>query len=150
MFYTSLQASLLFCFRFIDCGPLPVGSDYILISLWGAGLQVRPYWTNNGVVSQLITTTALTIGAWTHIATTTGDSILSFYFGGVLEVQQSGWVEPRNVSRTQCYLGKDNWGLGNIYSYYDDVMFFNRALTSDEVQLVMTSYFTNDYQVTIV
>ena len=136
-------------FRLIDCGPLPVNSDYILISIYGYGLKLRPYSTNNYVASDLITANVLTLGTWAHIATTTDSLIFKFYFNGVLDSQQSGWVEPRNVSRTNCYLGRSNWGEPNIYSFYDDVMFFNRALTSDEVKLVMTSYFTNDYQVTI-
>ena len=70
--------------------------------------------TYTGTNGRYITsTTALTIGAWTHLVFTLSGTQGTFYMNGTSTVQDTLNV-PNNVARSRNYFGKSNWGDGNL------------------------------------
>ena len=95
--------------------------------------------TYTGTNGRYITsTTALTIGAWTHLVFTLSGSTGALYMNGLLIGQGSDLFTPRNINRTLNYIGKDNWnsfldGNGNLWADLDDLRFYNRAMSQAEI-----------------
>ncbi len=57
-----------------------------------------------------------------------------FYVKGVIAQSASAPSVPRNVNRAYNYFGKSNWdGDVSANAYFDDLKFFNRALSSTEI-----------------
>lgn len=101
----------------------------------------KPYtgvWNNGAsgpdVVSQSIT---LPLNQWSHLASTLSGTTLSIYINGTLANSLSGSYTPMNVTRTQCYIGKNPWdssvNVSNTVAYFDDIKIYNRALSQYEV-----------------
>jgi hypothetical protein len=79
----------------------------------------------------LLTKTAITAGAWYHIAATYDGSFMRVYINGVedpVKVARTGHLDP---SSAPLIIGKPEFALNGII---DDVRIYNRALSADEVQ----------------
>ena len=89
-------------------------------------------------LSGLVTSSqALSLDTWTHLAYTHANGACKIYLNGTLTASTSCYV-PRNVNRTECYVGKSNWlDNPNQNAHLDDLRIYNRSLNETEIdQLV--------------
>ena len=133
--------------RLFDCGTSTDVKNNIIVAIQKNLLQT-PYFQifNAGASNTLLTTNTIPLSTWTHYAVTLSGTTGTIYLNGVS--QTSGTMQvPLSVSRARCYVGKSNYGSqdGLATSYYDDIMFFSRALTLDEIVTVMYVYTPNDF-----
>jgi len=89
------------------------------------------YWENGPLLSLASTT-----GIWMHIAITNNNYNNKLYYNGV-SVQQAYNLPPIIVDRT-CQFGDGS--SGSYIFFWDDLFFWNRALTATEVVDVMNYY----------
>ena len=48
------------------------------------------------------------------------------------------YIQAINLSRSNCYIGKSNWATdGYSNSYLDDLRFYNKSLTQEEINELM-------------
>ena len=82
-------------------------------------------------------TAKLTIGAWTHIATTYDGTTQSFYVNGVLVGTTAG-SGSINVANGALRIGGNNSSLNEFFrGLIDEVRVYNRALSAAEIQADM-------------
>ncbi len=88
------------------------------------------YYGRNG--ASLLTVPAITINTWTLLVLTIDSSSgAKFYVNGVVSSTAPGTTALRNANGT-VYIGKRS--DGNYFKgYMDDLRFYNRALTAQEV-----------------
>ncbi|HXT31310.1 MAG TPA: peroxidase family protein [Vicinamibacterales bacterium] len=89
-------------------------------------------------------TAKLTIGAWTHIATTYDGTTQSFYVNGVLVGTSNpvvaGSLNTIAVSNGALRIGGDASSTGEFFNgMIDEVRVYNRALSAAEIQADMTT-----------
>lgn len=92
---------------------------------------------------QLTTGNILSLNQWVHIAATISNTgAAKIYVNGA--VAASGNVStPVNIARNLSYLGKSNWvSDGYLNASMDEVSFWTRALTADEINASMNSSLT--------
>jgi len=113
-----------------------IASNYTSNSLTLSNyLNTTPY--------QLTTGNILSPNQWVHIAATISSTgAAKIYVNGV--VAASGNVSaPVNIARNLCYLGRSNWVADSyLNASMDEVSFWTRALTADEVNAYMNSFLT--------
>ena len=78
-----------------------------------------------------------TIGKWVHIAGKLADSTISLFLDGKMSSKTTVRGRPRKVVRKYCFFGM-SYNLLN--GYLDDMMFFNRALTMQEILMAKNHY----------
>jgi hypothetical protein len=147
-FTTIIWISLHYCHRyshFIDCGNKNTfkTSDNILLAINGGQNSCNPYFnvlvdsSYMGYGYQYTESYGLPAnGSWVHLAWSVTNSTGRLYANGVeLNMNNSRVYLPVNVTRSQCYFGKSNWD-GNPYADadFDEIKFFNRALSPAEIQ----------------
>jgi hypothetical protein len=79
---------------------------------------------------------------WHHIAFVLDNQNAYIYIDGVQTGFQSSFIIPQNLVRQKCFIGKSNWatdGLAN--ADFDEIKFFNRALTNQEIISEMANDF---------
>ncbi|VVB58956.1 Concanavalin A-like lectin/glucanases superfamily protein [Candidatus Anstonella stagnisolia] len=80
--------------------------------------------------------TTLGTNAWTHIAITYGGNQANFYKDGVLLQTQSNIGGTFKDNSASVIFGRD-YNVGGYFSgLLDDVHFYNRALSADEIELL--------------
>ncbi|CAF1121764.1 unnamed protein product [Brachionus calyciflorus] len=120
--------------RFMDCGIKE--SNTVVVSL-SKELSNKPHFVifNRDNFSQLVVVSnnPLEIGVWNHLTFTFKNGLGSYYKNGVLD-QQRELEYPVNILRTNCFLGKSNFGPDSDASAdFDDIKLFKRALDLDEI-----------------
>ena len=84
----------------------------------------------------------LDINKWQHLAFVLDNQNAYIYIDGVQTGFQSSFTIPKNVVRTQCYIGKSNWVNDRLADAdFDEIKFFNRALTKQEIIVEMDNDF---------
>ena len=124
--------------RIIDFATSTNTADNIVFSMFlGTALTPYLYICNNGVYAFIQTpANAFSLNTWVHLAGMVSGTSGSIYINGVVSVT-GALIEPRSISRTQNFIGKQLWdGSPDISGYYDDLMIFNTALTATQVNNV--------------
>ena len=85
-----------------------------------------------GAQPLLITRTKVLADRWYHIAVTKDDEGLALYVDGALEDRQILGSEPV-VELSPLYFGATWDGKTFLHGKLDEIMFYNRALTGDQV-----------------
>ena len=71
---------------------------------------------------------------WTFLAVTFTGTTFTFYVDGIQVVQSTTSNIPRNVTRTNCYIGKSNWAEdGFSDGLVDEFKIYNRCFTASEI-----------------
>ena len=98
----------------------------------------------NGVVQQLIATTATPLNAWTNLAVTFGSGTATFYVNGVAAGSGGMTFRPIDVLGPDTYAASEAYYLGRDPSgnYFtgklENIRFYNVALTQAEVKNEMS------------
>ena len=109
----------------------------------------KPYfWFQSGSDSfSSSSSKTLILNQWQHLSCVFSFPLCSIYIDGI-EVQTAAWNVPnlsfslKNVVRTLNYVGRSNWYMNgdlDADADFDDLKFFNRALTQTEIQFEMNN-----------
>lgn len=85
-------------------------------------------------------TVQLKLMKWQHLAMTLNGNIFNIYIDGK-SVLASNANSPRQITRTNAYIGRSNWGDAYGDFEIDDLKIFNRSLTNSEIVKIMNSYY---------
>jgi hypothetical protein len=78
--------------------------------------------------------TALDTNKWTNLVFTLNGTISKIYINSTLIATDLNMNIPRNLTRTNNYIGKSNWGgYSGLKGYLDDIRIYNRAFSESEV-----------------
>ena len=92
---------------------------------------------NNGVWSPYAqTANPITVGVWTHLATTVNSNTNNIYFNGV-QVGTVGGGVCTGVQRTLCRVAHSGGGEPCLNGMLDELKIFNRILTAHEIATEM-------------
>jgi hypothetical protein len=134
--------------RIIDFGNGP-SSDNIILALTTGAPLTPPYlgiYSNFSQIIEAFSSSNLTQSKWQFLAATFNGTNARVYLNGELKANLSYMYSLPTLSRSHCYIGKSNWaGDGYSYSYLDDLKFFNKSLTQDEIIWLMNQNETCKY-----
>ena len=76
----------------------------------------------------------LTLGVWTHVATTINTIAKIVYINGI-QVGSAAGSTCRGIHRTSCKIGRSDFFSGNpdLNGFLDDLKLFNRVLNQSEI-----------------
>ena len=126
--------------RVIDCGIYEnQHTDNVILAL-SHGTSAIPYFdliSNNYQSGHVVSSHPYTVNSWIHLAL--GFSLeAELYMNGQLVASKRITHPPRSITRTSCYIGKSNWHEDhNAVAYFDDIMFFKKGLSQEQVATVM-------------
>ena len=129
----------------LSCATSSLRQDDVVVAFNGG--RGKPYFTvyNTGSNSAAFLNTVNTLSKkWTHYAVTLTGNVGQVYFDGVSQIK-STMATPRNISRTNCYIGGLSDTTVPSNAYIDDLMFFKYALSTSEILTVMNAYWPNDF-----
>ena len=91
--------------------------------------------SSNYILNKLISSQNLTLNEWQFIVATFNGTNARLYLNGILtaESNQTTYSLPV-INRTKCFIGKSNWHTdGYSWSYLDDLRYYNKTLSPDEI-----------------
>lgn len=127
--------------RIIDCGNGPDADNIIVVISYDTTqipyTQIYQLANPQGLVNP---PDPLTANTWYHLAVVYDGVNLKMYLNGVLSISLASGG-PNIVQRSQCFIGRSNYhvssGDSDASACFDDIMLFNRALSSDEILNLM-------------
>jgi hypothetical protein len=125
-------------------------NDNILFSLYKRN-TLNPYFeifdgTFYPPIISLTSSVILTQNQWQFFAVTFDATNTKMYLNGQQVVNLSQTYNLRTLKRYNCYIGKSAWaGDGYSNSYLDDLAFFNKSLTQDEIIQLMNQNETSKH-----
>ena len=107
---------------------------YLFLSPSGAG-KLR-FAIKNGGAEQIVETTKLTAGTWTHVAVTLGGGAARLYVNGALVATNTAvTITPAQVASTQNYLGKSQYTADPLFKgKLDEIVIRDTVLTQAQIQ----------------
>jgi hypothetical protein len=98
--------------------------------------SVSEIYNNTTSGGQKITTGTIATGVWGHFAVTVSGTTIKMYKNGVLEGTATSSQSLRNITRTNNYLGRSNWGVDAYYQgKFDEVAIANAVRDSNWIKL---------------
>ncbi|MFM6946911.1 MAG: tandem-95 repeat protein [Flavobacteriales bacterium] len=98
--------------RFIDFGNGANNSNVVL--MLSEATNGKPGFVNfnaSGQQEYIISSSALPLNQWVHLAGVRNGSFAGIYINGVLTASSNSWsLNTVNATRNNCFIGKDNWG----------------------------------------
>ena len=77
---------------------------------------------------------ALVISQWTHVASILQGNNISVFLNCTLTHSETITFTPRNLIRTNNYIGKSNWDNEYANAKFRNVRIYNRALSQSELR----------------
>ena len=96
--------------------------------------------SNAASSGEYISSIALTVNTWSHIAFTIISNTGRIYVNGVVGVTGVYPFSVPSVTRTSTWIGKCSYTSNLIDAYVDNLMFFNTGLTAAQVLTLKNSY----------
>jgi hypothetical protein len=129
--------------RIIDCGNGPYSNNVVVsYSFGGSKVPYTQIFVQGDTTGTIEIYSDVSANTWFHLASVFDGHNLTMYLNGNFAATNLT-TAPLGVERSQCYIGRSSWtGDPRSRACFDDLMIFNRALTSNEVQNFMNSYFT--------
>jgi hypothetical protein len=120
--------------RIIDFGT-DAGTNNILLAASGGTTGKPTLWIQGDSIQSSVT---ISLNNWHHVCATyvASSGLGTIYVDGQPTGSLPGMVRPNNVTRTQCYIGKSNWGNPpdpNFNGGMGAVQIYNGALTDAEI-----------------
>ena len=128
--------------RVIDCGNGQYSNNIIICLSDSGNLPYTQIIQGSSFVT-IKASNSFQLNTWFHLAVVYDGQNLMMYVNASLLFANGTSAGPLNVNRTLCYIGRSNWysnGDKDSYAYFDDMMFYNRALTTNEIQDRMNFY----------
>jgi hypothetical protein len=117
-------------------------ADNIALS-FSSGNSLQPLiviYSVSNYIFQTKSTKQITPNQWQFLTATNNGTNARIYLNGTLvaESNTQNYTRPFNLSRSNCYIGKSNWAHdGYSHSYLDDLRFYNKSLTQEEINELM-------------
>jgi hypothetical protein len=97
----------------------------------------------------------ITLNQWQFLTATYNQTNARIYLNGTLvaELNTQNYTRPFSLFRSNCYIGKSAWNTdGYSSSYLDDLRFYNKSLTQEEIIELMNFHRneTSEFSVTFV
>ena len=120
--------------RIIDFGNGPA-RDNIVFSISGAKRLPRLHiYSGENEVIYLESNEAFKADEWQFLTSTFNGTHARIYINGQLTAETIKSYSLPTLSRSNCYIGKSNWPEdGYSQSFLDDLRFYNKSLTQDEI-----------------
>jgi gliding motility-associated-like protein len=95
---------------------------------------------SSGQQDFIISNTAIPLNQWVHVAAVRDGSFAAIYINGVLTASSNSWTtNTENVTRTNCLIGKDNWGVQTLDGSIGELRFWSSARTLSQIQANMNT-----------
>ena len=123
--------------RIIDFGN-GLDSDNIVLSLSYLN-SLQPYFvilSGSNLVFAATSSQPITLNQWQLVVATFNGTNARIYLNGTLVADSNTQNHTRSfyLARSNCYIGKSNWNVdGYSHSYLDDLRFYNKSLTQEEI-----------------
>lgn len=113
------------------------GSNTLRFAMTGSG---------NGSREQVLETSGLTAGQWTHVAVTLGGNTGKLYVNGQLkDINAAMTIDPSDFNPAVNYIGKSQWPDALFNGRIDEFRIYDYALTADEIAVLgIVPAFTSD------
>ena len=121
--------------RVIDFGNGPNSNNIFLSQYSTPYFQI---YSNNVIVNKAVSPDNLQTNKWQFLAVTLNCNRSTIYIDGQLTINLNKQYTLQISNRTNCFIGKSNWaGDGYSYSNLDDLRFYNKSLTQEEIVELM-------------
>jgi hypothetical protein len=134
--------------RIIDFGNGQLDNIKFPLSL---GSTLKPYFILNSGTTVIFTgqsSQSLALDIWQFITVTYDGTNAKMYINGTLVANIYQNYTLASLSRSNCYIGKSNWPTdGYSSSYFDDLRFYNKSLSQQEILELMNQNETSKYRV---
>jgi hypothetical protein len=139
--------------RIIDFGN-GQSADNIVLSLSYSN-SLKPDFvilSGSNLIFQTISTKPITLNQWQFLTSTINGTNARIYLNGTLVANIQNYNLPIHVSRSKCYIGKSNWPDGYSSSHLDDLRFYYKSLTQEEIIELMNFHHneTSEFSITFV
>jgi hypothetical protein len=99
---------------------------------------MKPYVYLN--YAEFVSSNSTSLAEWQLLTLTFNGTYLKMYKNGQIILNTSASSNPSGINRTKCFIGKSNWaGNGFSKSYLDDLRFYNKSLTQEEILQLMNT-----------
>ncbi len=114
-------------------------SHYMFLSPKSGNGTLR-FAIKNGGSEQIVDTTALATGVWTHVAVTLEQDISTLYINGAaVSANTAVTINPSDFNPVVNYIGKSQWPDPLFNGRIDDFRVYNGALSAAEVNSLIGS-----------
>ena len=118
--------------RIFDFGVLDSGNKYVFLTPSNGGSM--KFVINRGLGEAALSTTALPVGTWTHVAATLSGDTGTLYVNGVQVATGTFAPDPEDLGAIQHYLGRSMFpGDPCFAGALDDVVILDYALSAGDV-----------------
>jgi Concanavalin A-like lectin/glucanases superfamily/Glycosyl hydrolase catalytic core/Putative Ig domain len=116
------------------------GSNSYLFLTPQSGTSTLRFAIKDGGSEQIVETTALTVGAWTHVAVTLGSGSAKLYVNGVNVASNNAvTIQPSAIKPILNYIGRSQFAADPYFNgRVDDFHIFCRVLTGAEINTLYT------------
>lgn len=98
--------------------------------------QAETYIGSSSSGFALTNSPGLRLNQWNHYLIQYDGTVMRIYIDGVLAASANSGI-PRLITRNNCWIGRSNWAADAFANaLFDDFMLFNRALSTDEIQVL--------------
>ena len=126
--------------RLVQCGTSTTYANdiYFALTTGSSGPQVSL--VKNGTFRSISVQNQFPLSNWTHTAVSYGGTTGTFYVNSDI-IANASLGSYTATLRTNCYIGSYSSTQSMANAFFDDLMFFNVALSSSQVFTVMNAYF---------
>jgi hypothetical protein len=129
--------------RFFDIGNGPGNNNIILCRNSGSN-DLAFYSFNGGAATTVVASNVIELNKWQYFAVSMeANGTTTLYKNGVAVATGTSYV-PTNVTRTNAYVGKSNWGDALYSGQMSDLSIWNRPLAQTEVSSAASTLFTGN------
>jgi len=89
--------------------------------------------SGNGAGEQILETSPLPVGEWSHVAVTLSGDTGTLYVNGAVADSRTITINPADFSPSLNYIGKSQWPDPYFDGLVDDFRIYNRSLSTTEV-----------------
>jgi hypothetical protein len=129
--------------RVMDFGNGQAANNVLLAaSLEGSQLPGLQFFDGGGTLKlDLTSDTQLLQNQWVHLVATYESGTARLYQDGVLTASKTGVPAPASVTRTNCFIGRSNWGDSDAKADFANFRIWSAARTPSQIMQDRTSVY---------
>jgi len=109
-------------------------NTYMFLTPYSGGGTLRfAITTSSGGGEEIIETSPLSVGKWTHVAVTLSGNTGTLYVDGVSADSGTIILNPADITQTANYIGESQWPDPLFNGKIDDFRIYNTALTGGQI-----------------